>query len=83
MSLFGDPDLKGFVVAYEYSAILDDRTTEICEKLHGKVQRDWGTMVPPNHYQCRSILVPVTEIDEWDGTQDKVPAGVKPQKGFA
>ncbi len=83
MSLFGDPELKGFVVAYEYSAILDDRTTEVCEKLHGKIQKDWGTYVPPNHYQCRSILVPVTEIDEWDGEQDKIPAGVKPQKGFA
>jgi SPP1 gp7 family putative phage head morphogenesis protein len=82
MSLFGDPELKGFVVAYEYSAILDDRTTEVCEKLHGKIQKDWGTMVPPNHYQCRSLLVPVTEIDEWDGKQDKLP-DVKPQKGFA
>lgn len=84
MALFQDPALKGFVRAYEYSAILDDRTTEICEQLHGRVQSDWGEYTPPNHYQCRSLLIPITEVDtSWDGKQDAIPSGVKPQKGFA
>lgn len=81
-SLFGDPALKGFVQAYEYSAILDDRTTEVCEKLHGKIQKDWGGYTPPNHYQCRSLLIPVTQVDDWSGKEDRIPAGVQPMKGF-
>jgi SPP1 gp7 family putative phage head morphogenesis protein len=83
MALFTDPALKGFVEAFEYSAILDDRTTEICEKLHGKIEKDWGGYAPPNHFQCRSILIPVTQVDEWDGKEDKIPSGLQPMKGFA
>ncbi len=82
MSVFGDPDLKGFVQAYEYSAILDDRVTEICEHLHGKIQKDFGVYVPPNHFQCRSILIPVTTVDNWDGKESTKPR-LEPQKGFA
>lgn len=80
-SLFNDPELKGFVMAYEYSAILDDRTTDICESLDGKILRDFGEYVPPNHFNCRSVLIPVTEVDDWDGKESSEPTK-KPQKGF-
>jgi SPP1 gp7 family putative phage head morphogenesis protein len=80
-ALFGAPELKGFVVAYEYSAILDDRTSEICEHLHGKILKDFGEYTPPNHYQCRSLLVPVTVVDEWDGKESAKPT-MTPNKGF-
>lgn len=83
MALFQDPALKGFVEAFEYSAILDDRTTEICDRLHGRIQVDWDSYAPPNHFQCRSILIPVTQVDEWDGKEDKIPSGLQPMKGFA
>lgn len=82
MSLFGRPEFKGFVVAYEYSAIMDQRVSDVCESLDGKIKRDWGEYTPPNHYQCRSILVPVTAIDEWDGNEHNIPASVKPLQGF-
>lgn len=80
-AMFGDPSLRGFVLAYEYSAIMDARTSDICEALHGQIRKDWGSLTPPNHYQCRSILVPVTAIDDWDGKESPVPR-VQPQKGF-
>jgi len=82
LSLFGDPQLKGFVQAYEYSAILDDRTTDICEHLHGKILRDFSHYQPPNHYQCRSLLVPVTQVDDWNGKESPSPRK-EPMKGFA
>ena len=48
----------------EYSAILDDRTTEICRHLDGKIFRlddpSLPNLTPPNHFNCRSIIVPVT-----------------------
>ena len=83
---FTDPALADFVLALEYSAILDDRTTEICTELDGSVWADdspnWDTYRPPNHYNCRSVLVPVTTLDGWDGTESDVP-DIQPQAGFA
>ncbi len=81
MALFGDPDLKDFIQAYEYSAIMDDRTTDICAQLHGRILKDFSSYVPPNHYQCRSILIPVTIADGWNGKESRQPS-IKPQRGF-
>ena len=78
---FGSPELKGFVQAYEYSAILDDRTTEVCQHLNGKIMRDFSYYTPPNHFNCRSILIPITVLDEWDGKESPSPR-VEPNKGF-
>lgn len=86
---FTDPALDGFVVALRYSAILDERTTEICEHLHDRVYRIgsavWNEYRPPNHYNCRSVLVPITQLDlqdgEWDGDESPAPT-VEPQEGF-
>jgi SPP1 gp7 family putative phage head morphogenesis protein len=80
-ALFSDPQLKGFVQAYEYSAILDDSTTDICEHLNGKILRDFGHYMPPNHYQCRSLLIPVTQLDEWSGKESPSPRK-EPMAGF-
>lgn len=80
---FSDPALDGFVEALEYSAILDDRTTEICNQLNGQTyaidDEVWSTFRPPNHFNCRSILVPVTVRDTWSASD--APSAL-PQKGF-
>jgi SPP1 gp7 family putative phage head morphogenesis protein len=79
------PALDGFVVAFEYSAIIDDVTTDICLELDGKVfaadSDEWDMYRPPNHYNCRSVLIPVTEADGWDGKSSPVPT-ITPQEGF-
>lgn len=76
------PDMRKFIEAFEYSAILDQRTTEICASLDGKVRKDWANYAPPNHYQCRSMLIPVTVVDEWSGQDDALPQHTKPLDGF-
>lgn len=81
-ALFTSPEMQGFVVAFEYSAIMDDRTSEVCEALNGRIRKDWGSNTPPNHYNCRSILVPVNIFDEWSGKEDTIPTSIKPQEGF-
>lgn len=82
-SLFSDPELNGFVEALEYSAILDDRTTDICSQLDGQTygidDEVWSTFRPPNHFNCRSILIPVVQGDTW--AQSDSPDS-NPQKGF-
>jgi len=56
---------SGFIQAYQYSAILDDRTTEFCEEMNNRIFKagDIGDIEPPNHFNCRSRLIPIT-IDE-------------------
>lgn len=58
-----DPAVSKFLNGVRYSAILDNRTTEVCRYLDGKVFKisdpDLPSLTPPNHYNCRSILVPV------------------------
>ncbi len=84
LAAFEDPDIKQFVQAYQYSAIIDPRTTEFCER-HDLFTRPitdpvWDTIWPPNHFNCRSIIVPVVTGDTWTRTADK--PGIGPQEGF-
>ena len=88
-SYYTDPALDGFVTAFEYSSILDSRTTEICNHLggaesgrphtHASDWPGWDRYRPPNHYNCRALLIPVTELDEWE--ESPQPA-IQPQEGF-
>lgn len=60
----------GFIEAYQYSAIIDSRTTEICRALDGKIYRADDPYVdritPPRHFNCRSLLVPVIQGDDYE-----------------
>jgi len=55
---------SGFVIGFMYSAILDSVTTEVCRCLDGHIFKPGGTgiqqLTPPNHFNCRSSLIPVT-----------------------
>jgi SPP1 gp7 family putative phage head morphogenesis protein len=82
---YTDPAVTDFVVALEYSAILDNRTTVLCQSLDGFTRSStdpvWEIYNPPNHYNCRSLLIPITAIDGWDGEESPYPA-LEPQVGF-
>jgi len=88
-SYFNDPSLGDFVVGFEYSAILDERTTQICRHLDednaGNHSKKWyennSSFTPPNHYNCRSLLVPVTTADDETFVEGGEPA-MPPQSGF-
>lgn len=62
-----DPELRPFLFGVRYSAILDERTTEVCRFLHGKVFRmddpELLRLAPPNHFNCRSLVVPITKAE--------------------
>lgn len=52
------------VYQYRIVSTLDNRVTEICRSLDGKVFT-WGessSLVPPFHYRCRTVIVP--ELDK-------------------
>jgi SPP1 gp7 family putative phage head morphogenesis protein len=51
---------RGVVVGYEYSVVLDDRTSHICRGLAGKrVAAHQLRHLPPFHPHCRTVLIPI------------------------
>ena len=74
------------VIGVEFSAIMDDRTTEICSSRHGLVMRLDDPRLPENtpplHVNCRSLLISLTVYDYPDGLLtshefDEVGAGTQ------
>lgn len=57
------------VSGYQYSAILDGRTSPICRGLHGKTFAKGKEPIPPMHFNCRSLLVPITVFEEFKPTE--------------
>jgi len=67
-----DPIASQIIEAYEFSAILDDRTSEVCSKLDGKIfeKGDYTSIItPPLHFNCRSLLVPITKFEDYTATK--------------
>lgn len=66
------------VTAFQYSAILDQRTTEVCQFLHGKLFKASDSAIdelqPPNHFNCRSVMVPVL-IDQQPDESEFITSG--------
>lgn len=77
---FVDPEVVRFLKGVRYSAILDTRTTEVCRFLDGKVFKvsdpNLEALLPPNHYNCRSVIVPVVAGEKLDESQFITPAEV-------
>lgn len=84
--VFEDPALGGFVEAYEFAALLDDRTTDVCEWCDGRTypvdDPFWDVYTPPNHFNCRSLLIPVVQGDEWEESNAPGKSAPKPSPGF-
>ena len=81
---FESPGVAQFLEAYQYSAVLDPRTTDFCVD-HDGVTRPindliWDVIWPPNHFNCRSIVVSVIKGEEWARTQN-LPT-TEPASGF-
>jgi SPP1 gp7 family putative phage head morphogenesis protein len=67
-----DPNGTGAssIVAYEFLAVEDEHTTDTCLELNGKVFSvdDPALPVPPLHFNCRSVLLPVFGNERADKT---------------
>ena len=84
-AIFEDPELDGFTVAYQFSAVLDGDTTDWCALMDGRIFKVsnpiWDQWTPPTFYQCRSVLIPITKVDGWDGVESDAPSE-EPPEGF-
>ena len=67
-----DDIAKEIVVGYQFSAVMDERTTPVCASLDQKIFEKGefvDRVVPPLHFSCRSLLVPITrfeKVEQWD-----------------
>ena len=76
-SLFKD----GIVNRAQYSAILDDSTCDLCERLDGQIidmsDPAYEEMSPPQHYNCRCIWVYIDTdasgaVPDWSGAPKSI-----------
>lgn len=72
------------IVGFQYSAILDDRTTDHCRSLDGRVVKpfsdEYRKYTPPQHYNCRSMWVPILATDEFQPRVTGIPQSIKPTR---
>ena len=52
---------RDIIKHYKYISTLDDRTSPICQRLDGLVSIVGEGPRPPQHYQCRSTIIPVVK----------------------
>lgn len=79
-----DPAIQEILWGYEYAAVGDSRSTDICLALDGmrlaKTNPAWKRYTPPNHYNCRSSLIEIFEGDAL-AVPTAIP-NVDPMPGF-
>ena len=82
-SIFLDPSLDGFVLAFQFSAILDEQTTGWCSNMDGRIFKVtnpiWDIWDCPTFYNCRSVKIPITQADDWDGVESDEPTEKPPE----
>lgn len=75
-----------FVLGLEYSAVLDDRVRENHAEMDGRQYAIddpiWDKWTPPNGFNCRCVLVPITRADGDFEADKQPPASVQPDEGF-
>jgi len=71
------------VVAYFYSAVMDGRTSPMCELLDGRYLKpnEAAAVNPPNHFLCRSILIPVFKGEVEKGEIQGIPKDLEKDQG--
>jgi len=78
------PDMASLIPAFQFIAIVDDRTTDICQERNGMIfsrgEMTTVDVVPPCHYNCRSTIVGVNAA-EWNGISDGAP-DIRSLEGF-
>ncbi len=61
----------GVVEKYQILATLDNRTSEICREMDGKVfnvkDREVAVNMPPFHVRCRTTTIPYFDDDDYEG----------------
>jgi len=67
LQFFNSEAVKNTIEAYQYSAIIDGQTTPFCTAHDGQIIKTtdptFESINPPNHFNCRSLLIPILITD--------------------
>jgi len=68
MGILKETYTSDLIVAYQFEAVLDNRTSDICRSRHGMVIYKTETTLlitntPPLHVHCRSMLIALSKYD--------------------
>ena len=76
-------ELKNVIIGYQFSAIMDGRTSAVCSALDGKIIKpsEIEQYTPPLHFNCRSLIVPIFQTEELEKF-DKLPDFEIDKHGF-
>jgi SPP1 gp7 family putative phage head morphogenesis protein len=77
-AIISAPTVKRARPYWRFDATMDDRVTDECEELNGTIlpadDPFWSSHTPPLHFNCRSILVPLTAEEAGEeGIDDEAP----------
>jgi len=72
----------GAVQGWEFMAVMDERTTDICAWHNGQKYRLGEGEQPPLHFMCRSTTIPILWHEDVDWTTAAPPAENRPLPGF-
>lgn len=65
---------------YQYSAVLDEKTTDYCRSLDGRVVKPWSAeffrYMPPKHYNCRSLRVEILQDELFKPEFTWIPSSI-------
>jgi len=82
---FEDPELAGAFPAWQYVAVLDNRTRETHARQNGKVyladDSYWDEWYPPNGFNCRCIVIPIS-VHRFDDSMLSEPTYELADPGF-
>ena len=60
-------EVRGIFKYWLFDAVMDNRTSEICFSLDGKIYRSdnpiWSKIYPPLHFGCRSDVIALSDYD--------------------
>ena len=76
MTMYDDPDVRDFIVAYTLSIVDDDMTSDECRDRMGEVYDKDEFAPPPYHHDCRSITVPIVSGETYKITKWHPPIAV-------
>lgn len=84
-AFFTTPDMRDFVVAFQYSAVLDDRVrpshADMDVRIYLATDPIWKIWTLPAGYNCRCIKIPITKYEKFTVSAPP-PASVQPDAGF-
>lgn len=65
---------------FQYSAIMDEKTTDYCASLDGRIVKPWSAefyqYMPPKHYNCRSIRVEIKQDEVFKPNFTWIPSSI-------